>query len=599
MLRLRRNAFYTAADDRLAVLSHRGFVTRTVPDAEGWMTLLAPLLDGHNTLRDITQPFPQQHRCFAEKLISLLVDLGVVQQKSADDPYPDDPEADLIGYSVADPTAALAVLRGAPTVVIGTSPLAEAAAAALRDSDIETTCIDPAALETVQFSACNAVACLAITDVGRIAAVEQWCLRRNAPLVLAALGQSSVWIAPPGVTFTEVRPRLDAIDSAAPLADYAAAALAAVAAYLARTLIQCATTIDDGSTDRRLARIDTETLATTTHRYLPFRRTPRPPDPESFLRRLATARSTASLQDADFARRAVGITDDRVGVISTVSEGPYAQLPLRVAESVVADPAGEIQTKIRAFGVGKNTASARLSAARAALRTSAALAAPRDGSVFGYSLDDRTPVAMSAATAFEIAAMKTTYGLPVGTAYGDSLDQAVLAGLLDHCRSITVSTVRGRAGYLFPEIDAAAFVGALGRYCLSALEAMRVTVQLFALTEVLGAPVVAVLVDGVTLAYGCGVDLAGAVEDGIITATVCQQSLYHDEPDYRPAPVPELPTSVRGTRGEPPRAAVRQGELVRSLHARGYTSSFVLLDDDPWISAIMPHVVRVIVRKRS
>ncbi|WP_159839929.1 hypothetical protein [Nocardia sp. CY41] len=563
------------------------------------MALLAPLLDGHNTLRDVTQPFPQQHRRFAEKLISMLVDLGVVQQSSEDPHTGDDPEVDLLGYSVADPAAALAVLRAAPTVVIGVGPQAEAAAAALRDSDIETTCVDPAALDMVDFSACNAVACLAITDADRIASVEQWCLRKDAPLVLAALGQSSVWIAPPGVTFTEVRPRLDAIDSAAPSADYAAAALAAVAAYLARTLIRCTTTIDDGSTGRRLARIDTETLETTTHRHLPLRRTSRPPDPESFLRRLATVRSTAALQDEDFARRAVEITDDRVGVISTVSEGPHAQLPLRVAESVVADPAGEISTGIRAFGVGKDTVSARLSAARAALRTYAALAAPRDGSVFGYSLDHHAPVAMSAATAFGIAGAEAEYGPPVGTAYSDSLDDAVLAGLLDHCRSITLSTVRGRAGYRFPEIDAAVFVGALGSYCLSALEAMRVSVQLFALTEVLGAPVVAVLVDGITLAYGCGVDLAHAVEDGIVTATRCRQSLYHDEPDYRPAPVPELPADVRGTRGDPPTAAVRQEELIRSLHARGYTSSFVLLDDDPWVSAVMPHVVRVIVRKCS
>lgn len=412
------------------------------------MALLAPLLDGHNTLRDVTQPFPQQHRRFAEKLISMLVDLGVVQQSSADDPHTDDdPEVDLVGYSVAAPAAALAVLRAAPTVVIGVGPQAEAAAAALRDSDIETTCIDPAALDTVDFPACHAVACLAITDADRIAAVEQWCLRKDATLVLAALGQSSVWIAPPGVTFTAVRPRLDAVDSAAPQADYAAAPLAAVAAYLARTLIRCTTTIDDGSTGRRLARIDTETLETTTHRHLPLRRTPRPPDPESFLRRLATVRSTAALQDEDFARRAVEITDDRVGVISTVSEGPHAQLPLRVAETVVADPAGEISTAIRAFGVGKDTVSARLSAARAALRTYAALVAPRDGSVFGYSLDHHAPVAMSAVTAFGIAGAEAKYGPPVGTAYGDSLDDAVLAGLLDHCRSITLSTVRGRAGY--------------------------------------------------------------------------------------------------------------------------------------------------------
>ncbi|MEV0297420.1 YcaO-like family protein [Nocardia sp. NPDC050710] len=573
---------------------------RTVPDADDWMTLLTPLLNGHNTLRELTRPFPHQHRRFAEKLIALLVDLGLVQQIAADDMHThDDPESDLIGYFDANPTAVLGALRRASAIVIGTGPIAEAAAVACRDSGIETTCVDTAALDTVDLPAACAVACLPITDTDSIAAVEHWCRRRNVPLTLAAVGRSWVWIAPPGVTFMEIRPRLDAADCAAPSGSYEAAAVAAVAAYLSRTLTRFTTSIDRDGSDCRPARIDTETLETTTHRHLPLRLTPRPRDPEFLLQRLATVRSTPVLHDEDFARRVVTIIDDRAGVIGTVSEGSHAQLPLHISESLVTDPAGTSSASIRVFGVGKDTGSARLAAARAALRTYAALAAPREGSVLAYSLDDQAPVTMSVAAACEVGAEGTPSRPPVGVAYGDTLENAVIAGLLDHCRSITIASLSRHDHYQFPEVDAAASVGALGRYGLSALGAMRVPVRLFDLTEVLGAPVVAVLLEGVTVAYGCGVDLAQAVEDGILSATRHQQSIQHNEPDYRPATVPDLPAHLRGPRRKPQRtAAVRQDDLVRTLRVNGYTSAFVLLDDDPHVSAVLPHLVRVIVRNR-
>ncbi|MFE3320097.1 YcaO-like family protein [Nocardia sp. NPDC059195] len=587
ILRLREDAYWVADDTGITALTHRGFSTLTMSGADRWLERLAPYLDGQHSMNEFLASAPEDAREFIERLLRKLIDRGLVGALDAH-PLADTPEVSLIGYFRPDAATIVDTWRRRRTTVVGRRRLADAIATACGRAGMCDVVRAPEAIPNTG----QVVQVAASSDVDSLQLVESGCTVRGLPLLQIVLDGSVAWIAPPALPFSSARPRIWARSQ--PAVDPAEPAETVLANHVTQLLLHY------DRTDRhpvQLTRFDAPDLAFSTHRCVPapLSAPARVESEGEFDRRFRALIGAEPRSAEQFSRAAAVLTDGYIGVFDKVEEADLVQSPLRVAQTTVTLP-GRRQ---RVCGVSIDAAQARYAAATEAIRCYSSLVVDsrrlvRGSMVRAFDLVTERPTLLRATLAFASADGTDRYRAPTGLGAALDLTDAIDAGLIDHCRRRTVTESR-TATHPFPRIDPADSRDDVVGYCRTMLVAIGCQVEVFDVTGSLGVPTYAVLLDGATVAYGCGTDNDAALRDGMLAALAAWQSRHAGQSEYAPATVAELPGGVRGD-AEPmaDRDPLQRRNLVDALMIGGYTVVAAMLDHDSQVHDVLPVVqVRV------
>jgi hypothetical protein len=195
-----------------------------------------------------------------------------------------------------------------------------------------------------------------------------------------------------------------------------------------------------------------------------------------------------------------------------------------------------------------------------------------------------------------------SYRPPIGVAAAFSWAAAVEAGLVAHCRALTVAdAVAGEEVYPLLDLASVDLAGVpagedTGWY-LAMVAALGEPVAVHDVTGPLGVPTFACSLAGRTVAYGCAASATGALADGLGRLLLAYQARANGEPAYAPDPVPDLPLPLRGSTPRPVRPHPPLGvrALAATLARSGYHTAAVPLDHDPEVFRVMPYVAHVVV----
>jgi hypothetical protein len=339
--------------------------------------------------------------------------------------------------------------------------------------------------------------------------------------------------------------------------------------------------------------LDTVSLRTTTHHCLPWPTRPAPVDEQSFVDsvdRLAAAPPVDPVTLDAAGRRLV---DPRLGILGTVSDHDFAQLPLNVAAVTVPGRSRPV------VGAGLTVAQARWRAVLGGLARYAASTVDSDrlvdGKAWAWRLADGSGRLVDADTVFASADVDTS-----GVAAGYTWSEAVSAGLLDCCARLAEDRPapprRLDPVALAPDAEAEAYLRMLG--------ILRVPVGVYDVTGPLGVSTLAFLAGDRTVAYVGAPRPGDALPDGLRAILRYVQAARHNQPAYAPRAVPPLPLwPPPGDGGAVTRApaavsrapaARTQREIVDALLAHGLDPLVVPLDHDPALHDLVPFIVRVV-----
>lgn len=561
LLQLRDDAYWVATATEIHALTHRGFSTIPVPAADRWLDRLAPHLNGEHSMADFLGSLGGEHRAFVQRLLLTLVAKGVVSERNGAE-EPGTAASNQIGYFRPDPATAYADWCGSETTVIGEPTMSAHLEHALDRSgirSIRSVGLDAGAEQwrLPQRPGGHQVVCVARLDQSdEVADCEQWCAEHELPLTQVMLGPTAAWIAPPSIRFTAAQQRLapSEIGPADQRTDVEWTVLAnyAVQAMLRAHINSAAHGIDN------LARFELRSLRVSTHPYLPPPPEPPNPAPRDRLRTMLVAEP---IPMEEFSRRAARLTDVYFGIFEKPREHDLTQLPLRVARTTYRAPtSSDRDRRVTVCGVGIDPAVARHMAAVEAIT--------------GYSA--------------HLAHHERSQRL--GIAAGYSLDEAITKGLLDHCKQRALGALT-HARQPRPLVDIEWLTShRVIDYCVTMLSACTSFEVYDISVDTLGVPTVAVVIDGVACAAGCGVDAAAAVADGLLRATAAWQSSTNNEPDYAPDDLVELPEHLRGSRATELTGALTRTDLMERLSRDGSSVSVELLAADPEVFQILPAV---------
>jgi hypothetical protein len=292
-----------------------------------------------------------------------------------------------------------------------------------------------------------------------------------------------------------------------------------------------------------------------------------------------------------FDEQVMALFESRLGLFGEVGEHHYAQLPLNVAAVSVYPPR---RPGRRAIGASLDFGAARRQAARRAIEMYAWATARSNWNGGRWRLRLAGDV-IEEYVIEEHGPRPTAWA--VGVASGFSWSAAVRAGLLAHCRDLTVAAALAADG-LLPRIDVDAVpLGAAGQTYRRLLQTARVEFAVYDLTGELGVPVCACCRGARTVGYVAGADLPSALADALKTVLLDYQAAVNRQHDYAPVPVPVLPRRRRaGLPAVSPTGAgsvLTNDELAQRLRRAGREPTVVLLDDDPAIHEVLPCVIWV------
>ena len=482
--------------------------------------------------------------------------------------------------------------------------------------------------------------------VARAGLLERLCGQRGVPLVEAIVTGEAVWVGPAGRVGVDgpgasdgwrCLVALEGAHSSPPgevATTVAGAAATVVAGQLVQDLFRYATEVAAPSPRPRLTRIQPGTLRGETHHFLahPFSLAATAASEAEFLDRISELDARAPLDAEEFSRHAAACTDARLGVFGEVTEDNFAQLPVHVAQTRVSDPVSLLGTDAPrpvVTGAGVDFATARYQAALGALATyaslmvdprrlltgdgqaplplagdlPAALARLRSGELAGWvralSLTDGRPRLLAADKVFPaLRQPRAPYRSPLGVAAAYSWPEVVTAGLIQHCRQLTIAETTASTG-LFPlvDLDSVPADKVLG-WCLTMVAALGEPVTVHEVTGSLGVPTFACSLGGRTVAYGCGVSSTDALREGLLRLLLAYQARANDEPAYAPAAVPGFASPLRSEAARPvvSRPPLELPALVAALARRGYHAAVVPLDHDQEVCRIMPYLAHVVVQ---
>ena len=626
-LKLRDDAYWSASSTEITVITHRGPSTIPAPMADRWMDRLVPHLTGHHTMDDFVRSLDGDRQAFVRGLLRTLVDRGLLSEvgpgETADSP---NPETNLLGYFRRSPSAAYDAWHDTEMVIIGDSFLGAHVAAACTRSGVRSvvTADADAAVQAPQKrpGGGQVVHIGARHDIALLTRVERWCDDHDIPLTQIVLDGEVVWIAW-GTGFTNAHHRLPRM--AFPPRHVSQAAKIVLANHVVHTLMRARAADRGARRENRLTRFVWESLHTSSHRYIPVPGggvAPAPPS-EDLGRRVAALMAADPSTPEAFSRKAATLTGDHLGVFDKISEGDLAQLPLRVSHTTYSVPRQNVADgplRLGVWGVGVDPVQARHAAAFEAIRGYSSLfvdenrlthpdghPAAHGGArrpalgepmVRCFDLLNSTTVLIPVSEVYPGPGDAPSYRPPVGVAAGLGLERAIVAGLIDLCRQGTVAGLAVRESPC-PLVEIERFTDdPVTGYCSTMLAAGHADIEIYDVTsDRLAVPAVAVVIDGSTAAYGCGLDMAAAVSDGMLPATAAWQSRVSGRPEFAPSEVYDLPNRLRDgiatTDGRG--AALTRRDLEEALSNGGHSLCVALLDHDPVVFGVLP-VVRVLVR---
>lgn len=569
---LRPDAYLAESEDGAYLLTHRGPVHFTGRSVHRFIERLSPYLDGSRTLDELTAGLAQERADAVRKLVGMLLDRDVVRDADLLVPADADrPEITYLGYFDNDPARAFERYQGMRALVLGEGPVASAVARAAERSGLRdvATSVNGSDVDFV----------LHVTSqFGRAEEVEQRYPGWRAQVVLHD-GYAWLGVSQPGEAevWSSARRRLAAWHpSDQERAVPGAAAVAVVASRLVHSAFRAITALDSPRPGR-LVRVDLTTLDDSTHTIIPH----------PLARSVASGSDSAAEIDPEiFSQRAATWTDDVIGSLGEPSERDLAQIPLRVCEVSVSDPVGLLGNAPAPVvtGVGLDFATARY---RAALRAFALYGAlmldrrrVRDGHVTGYALESMEPVPVPVSLAFPVL---TNAAVPsLGAAAGYSRSEALEAGLVEHCRQLTVDERQPRRRVDLGEVS----LDASGERYRAMLAAIGRAVTVYDITGSLGVPTFLCFLDDEPAGCAARLDSGAALTDTLEQAVLHYQAPAHSPNDHvltaEADPATALPVSID------------LATAVQALIRAGHRPVAVPLDHDQEMSAIVPHTFQVV-----
>jgi hypothetical protein len=340
-LKLRPGTYHCGTPDGTYLLTPRGPISLPGSQLHRWIDRLAAHLDGSRTLADLTANLPADRKTALHKVITTLLDLGVIMETS-------------------DPPAPAWAERSA--LVLGSGALAEAVREAVRILGLkcpEGLLWDTGCPEGVLQGIAPGDLVFDLSrdpDPARACRLEHTCGTAGAVLFPALLFGNAVFLGPTGGMSAALRRFTPpSTQDKAPLTDLAARVIANQLVHRAFTELPGG---EPPSTV--VTRVDLRTLRTTVHRFQVDERA------------------------RDFSERANSMSDDLFGRFGRIDEGDLAQFPLHVARTVVPG-VGPV------YGYGVDFATARHRTALRALAASVSLThcrpLPIDGPGVGPVID--------------------------------------------------------------------------------------------------------------------------------------------------------------------------------------------------------------------
>lgn len=691
-LKLRADAYYAESPGGLHMVTHEGAFSLTGASICQWIERLAPFLDGLHSLTELTAGLAPERRELAEKIVTTLLERGVVREVRDNEPHQLSAEelrsyrseVGFIGYFRDSAECTFERYRQCSVVVVGAGALVPAVVRASLRSGLRRVRVvitpecptDQALLtgyaerarqrdaaqrldrHTAGSGTADELAALLqaadlvvhVSDrpmVSRAGLLDQHCADRRTPLVQALVAGHEVWLSPAG------RPLLDgpgwtagwqrraALDGAYGRAlpegsdevSLAAPVVAVVANQLVQDVFRYLTGVRSAPRLPRMARIQLDTLSTDWHRFLahPFGLTNTTENEAEFLARISELETGQRLSTEEFSRRAVALMDTRLGVFGEISEQDFAQLPLHVTKTTVSDPVGLLgpdAPRPVVTAAALDFATARYHVALRALEIYCSLMVdPRrllisdrrdlpasssdppemlerlrsgelDARVRAFALADGRPQLLTVDRVFPaLRNPASPYLPPCGVAAAYHWSDALEAGLVQHCRRLTIAEAIGSASCL-PLLDLRTVaLDKTAEYCLTMLTTIRAPVTIHDITGALGVPTFACSLGGEIVSYSCGMSIPEALRDGLQQLLLHYQAQTNNEPDYAPAGTPNLPMRLRASHACPVMSSGRltlQTLVARLLHS-GHTPAVVPLDHDQEVRRIMPYVAHVVV----
>lgn len=186
-----------------------------------------------------------------------------------------------------------------------------------------------------------------------------------------------------------------------------------------------------------------------------------------------------------------------------------------------------------------------------------------------------------------------------GIGSGMNWDEAICQALLDWGTYLTIIQLND-AQHPYTMVNLAESpMTPTGAYLRDLLTIAGEHITVYEVTGTLQLPTFAVCWDGQTIAYSTHWERTLALEAGLMQAVQHYQSQHFQQPEYALAPVPNLPSDLRGNQQSIPQALLpttwpaRQAWLLQSLQDRGLRVLALPLDHDPVLRQIMPYIVRI------
>ncbi len=354
---------------------------------------------------------------------------------------------------------------------------------------------------------------------------------------------------------------------------------------------------------------------------------------------IATLAAGPALPAAQLLKAAKACVDPRTGMLSTLDEEDFTQLPLAVARATVSDPCGLLPAwapPVTVVGYGADQEQARVRtlcaafAAYGSLAVDARLLQPHtdlpspatgelalDGArVWGWDLIDGALRPVPARKAFPaLTKPPVPYRAPLGAAAGLSWSDAVSSGLRQHCEALLAAQLE-HAAQPFPQIPLAApLLTECGGELLDLLATARQPVSVYDLGALLDLPAYAFCAGDTTVALCCAATSTEAITAGLERVLLAWQAHTQGRTAYAPTVPPPLPKRLRrplSPRWEPvadlnhaeasERAKCREagddgvtGRLAVVLKTQtGYSPVAVPLNHDPEALRVMPYLIQVV-----
>jgi putative thiazole-containing bacteriocin maturation protein len=391
-----------------------------------------------------------------------------------------------------------------------------------------------------------------------------------------------------------------------------------VAGLAAFEIFRAITEVDRAQ--RHMIRVDLKTAATEAHEYVPH-----PlaipcdsPSPDRVVERLAELRNGLTLDEASLLEAAAHHVDPRTGILLSIDEREFVQVPLAVTEVAVSKPAEPRRERV--FGVGDDWREARVNAVRRALECYSSIMLDRrrlldeqarqlipaldheearvdleEAWLWGWRVEDEAPCLVRANRVFDSA---HTGFKRLGVASGFTWAEAVEAALVDAWLGLILMNLE-QERQAVPRLDLGetSLNERAARY-LRLLEMAGQDVAMYDLSGLVKIPAFAFCTGPSTIAYAAAGEVESALTHGLGLVLLAYQARANAQTAYAPPAVPRFPEDLRDeTSIRPEQQSLSPGVvsvLTEELRRRDLKAVVVPLDHDPEVVKLLPYVCRAV-----